>query len=60
MKLLKFRVETHQTNQELICARNIFCGISVKNWKGNEINKSVDFKYDELIIKEFVSLYHKC
>ena len=40
--------------------RIFFRGIVVKNWKGNEINESVDFKYNKLIIKESASFYHKC
>ena len=47
-------------NQELLGTRNFFHGTVVKNWKGNEINESIDFKHNKLIIKESVSFYHKC
>ena len=51
--------ETRETNQELLDMRNVFRGTLVNNWKWNEINESIDFKCNELMMKESVSFYHE-
>ena len=51
--------ETHEMNQELLGLRIFFRRIVVINWKGNEINKSLCFKHNKLIIRKSALFYHK-
>ena len=50
----------YQTNQELIGLMNVFRGIAVQCWIGDNFNNNDDRKHNKVMIKESVLFYSEC
>ena len=40
--------------------QNLFRGIVVKSWKGNNFENSANYKHKKVIVKESVRFYNEC
>ena len=49
--------ESFETNQEILVVHNVFRGIVVKSWEGNDIEVSADYKHNKVVFRESVKLY---
>jgi len=48
------------TNKELLSFKVLFQGIVVRSWLESDMKNLKDFKYNKVIIKEYVHFYIKC
>ena len=46
-----------ETNQEMLGMRNVFRGIVIKSWTGNDFDASNDRKFNKIIVKKSVLFY---
>ena len=49
-----------EINQEILGMRNLFRGIVVKSWIGNNFETSVDHEHNKSIVKESVKCCNEC
>ena len=51
--------KSFESNQEMLGMRNMFRGIVVKSWTGNNFETSADCKHNKMIVKESARFYNE-